>query len=91
MIREVKSEVDNSGKTNSFWEEETIICELEKSKKSFYRFSLCKKEGKEYVSVREFILNKAEDSIPTKKGMTINRENLGEFIECLEKINSSNN
>ena len=90
MVKDINLRVETEGKTNSFWEEETIVCELEKSKKSFYRFSLCKKEGREYISVREFILNKANDSIPTKKGMTINRENLEEFIECLKRINSDN-
>ena len=86
MVKDINLRVETEGKTNSFWEEETIVCELEKSKKSFYRFSLCKKEGREYISVREFILNKANDSIPTKKGMTINRENLEEFIECLKRV-----
>ena len=90
MVKDINLRVETEGKTNSFWEEETIVCELEKSKKSFYRFSLCKKEGREYISVREFILNKANDSIPTKKGMTINRENLEEFIECLKRVNSDN-
>ena len=86
MIKEINLRVETEGKTNSFWDEETIVCELEKTKKSFYRFSLCKKEGREYISVREFVLNKANDSIPTKKGMTINRENLEEFIECLKRV-----
>ena len=86
MVRDINLRVETEGKTNSFWEKETIVCELEKTKKSFYRFSLCKKEGREYISVREFILNKANDSIPTKKGMTINRENLEEFIECLKRV-----
>ena len=86
MVRDINLRVETEGKTNSFWDEETIVCELEKTKKSFYRFSLCKKEGREYISVREFVLNKANDSIPTKKGMTINRENLEEFIECLKRV-----
>ena len=83
MIKEINSVVEDK---NNFWNEETIVCELEKSKKSFYRFSLCKKDSKEFVSIREFVLNKDNELIPTKKGMTISKDNLSEFIECLNKI-----
>lgn len=83
MIREInqKSDLDK----NSFWDEEVIISELEKNKKTFIRFSLCKKDNKEFISIREFV-NKEEGFIPTKKGITIARDYLKEFIECLEKI-----
>lgn len=83
MIREINQEVILD--KNSFWEEEILVSELEKSKKSFIRFSLCKKDNKEFVSIREFV-SKGEEDIPTKKGMTISREYLKDFIECLNKI-----
>lgn len=83
MIREINQKVILD--KNSFWEEEILVSELEKSKKSFIRFSLCKKDNKEFVSIREFV-SKGEEDIPTKKGMTISREYLKDFIECLNKI-----
>lgn len=83
MIREINQKID-MGK-NSFWNEEVIICELDKKGKGFIRFSLCNKDGKEFVSIREFTI-KGDDEIPTKKGMTIAREYLEEFIKSLEKI-----
>lgn len=83
MIRHINSELKEKG---NFWEDETIVCELDKSKKSFYRFSLCKKDGKEFVSIREFVANRDNELIPTKKGMTITKDNLSEFIECLKSI-----
>ena len=82
MIREKRELINDSG----FWEEEEIICELEKSKKSFYRFSRCRKDSREYISIREFVTNKDNELVATKKGMTISGDNLKEFIECLSRI-----
>lgn len=82
MVREINQKAEE----NTFWDEEITVFELDKSKKSYIRFSLCKKEEKEYISVREFVCNKEGEYIPTKKGMTIARENLKEFIECLNRI-----
>ncbi len=43
-------------------------------------------KGQELVSLRIYFLSKEEEWLPTKKGVTFKKDQLGEVLEALTKI-----
>ncbi|MGE5372003.1 MAG: transcriptional coactivator p15/PC4 family protein [Solirubrobacterales bacterium] len=69
----------------SIWASEESLGHLDKGKDRIMIKRVKNKTGKEFVDIRIFYENDAEEWIPTKKGLTIPIEIYPDFLEQLDK------
>ena len=68
-----------------FWDEEEILKDIQETENTFMRISKCKREGKDYVCFRRFLVRGGKN-VPTRKGFSLNIEWLPGYLEVLNNI-----
>lgn len=68
----------------SFWESETIINEIPKTDFAKYIISICEKNGKKYLNVREWYSTKKSPKLrPGKSGICMPIDVAGNLLEVM--------
>lgn len=71
----------------SFWDKEELIGKISKNNREEIQIKQVSKSGKEYVDIRVFWYDSAEDVFkPSQKGVAVPMDALAELREILEKI-----
>lgn len=71
----------------SFWDKEELIGKISKNNREEVQIKQVSKSGKEYVDIRVFWYDSAEDVFkPSQKGVAVPMDALAELREILEKI-----
>ena len=71
---------------SNFWDNQEIICEVEKNKREKVVASKCERQGKTYLDCRIYA-NKDGEYIPTAKGFNLELDKSKTFLtELLENI-----
>jgi uncharacterized membrane-anchored protein len=73
----------------SFWDKEELIGKITKNNREEIHVKQVSKSGKEYVDIRVFWYDSAEDVFkPSQKGVAVPLDALAELKEILEKIST---
>jgi hypothetical protein len=62
-----------------------LIARMEKNSQEEYRFSIQEYRGCELLDIRVYYDSGSDKMIPTRKGISVSLDRLGEFLRCLEK------
>jgi hypothetical protein len=63
-----------------------VILTVQKSERDEVRVRETEFKGKQYIDIRIFSKNQTGDFVPTKKGITLNREKMHELMTEMTKI-----
>ena len=71
----------------SFWDKEELIGKIAKNNREEIHVKQVSKSGKEYVDIRVFWYDSAEDVFkPSQKGVAVPMDSMAELKQILEKI-----
>ncbi len=71
------------GNKGGFWDYEYIVEETEKGS-NIVKFSLAAKDGKQFISIREWYTDKEGNERPTRKGLTIPVDLIDDYTAAID-------